>query len=130
MVGDKVDRLHAKAAAAAEKRAVEAIRRSFAAASHARQETIAQAEAEANTLLAKSKKEAGERLAAARTEADALLADSQKEAKAQLAAARTEAEAPQKEAKRQAAHQLEESAEVAEVSSSNGAFLRAMERDS
>ena len=84
MAANKVDRLQAKAAAAAEKKAVEAIRRSFVAASHAREETIAQAQAEADRLVADSKKEVEARLAAARTEADRLVADSKKEVEARL----------------------------------------------
>ncbi len=123
--------------------AVEAIRQSFVSASHAREETIAQAQAEADTIRAEADRmraEAEARLADARTEADRLKADGKKEAEARLADARTEAdrliadskneaEGRLKEAEKQAAHQLVQAADQAEVDAVSDGFKRAMERD-
>ena len=101
--------------------AVEAIRQSFVSASHAREETIAQAQAEADTIRAEADRmraEAEVVLADARTEADRLIADSKNEAEARL-----------KEAEKQAAHQLVQAADQAEVDAVSDGFRRAMERD-
>ena len=124
--------------------AVEAVRQSFVSASHAREETIAQAQAEADTIRDEAdgiRAEAEARLADARTEADKLIADSKNEAEARLADARTEAdkliadskneaEARLKEAEKQAAHQLVQAADQAETAGLSDGFSRAMERDS
>ena len=102
--------------------AVEAVRQSFVSASHAREETIAQAQAEADTIRAEADRmraEAEVVLADARTEADRLIADSKNEAEARL-----------KEAEKQAAHQLVQAADRAEAAGLSDGFSRAMERDS
>ncbi len=112
--------------------AVEAIRQSFESASHAREETIALAQAEADTIRGETDRmraEAEVVLADARTEADTLVADSKKEAKSRLATARTETDARLKEAEQQAAHQLVQAAEEAESDALSDGFRRAMERD-
>ena len=79
--------------------AAETIRQSFVSASRAREETIAQAQTEADRMRA----EAEEILADARTEADKLIADS-----------KAETEARQKEAEKRTAHQLAQAADQAE----------------
>ena len=79
--------------------AAETIRQSFVSASRAREETIAQAQTEADRMRA----EAEVVLADARTEAVKLIADSQ-----------AETEARQKEAEKRAAHQLAQAADQAE----------------
>ncbi len=102
--------------------AVEAVRQSFVSASHAREETIAQAQAEADTIRDEAdgmRAEAEARLADARTEADKLIADSKNEAEARL-----------KEAEKQATHQLVQAADQAEAAGLSDGFSRAMERDS
>jgi F0F1-type ATP synthase membrane subunit b/b' len=77
----------------------ETIRQSFVSASRAREETIAQAQTEADRMRA----DAENVLADARTEADKLIADS-----------KAETEARQKEAEKRAAHQLAQAANQAE----------------
>jgi len=75
--------------------AVEAVRQSFLSASHAREKTIAQAQAEADTIRAEAdgmRAEAEVVLADARTGADKLTADCKNEAEARLADAGTEAD--------------------------------------
>ncbi len=88
--------------------ATEAVRQSFEAASRAREETIAQGQAEAEVVLAD-----------ARIEADRLVAEGKDETEARL-----------KEAEKQAAHQLVQAADQAEAAGLSDGFSRAMERDS
>ncbi len=123
--------------------AIEAIRQSFVSASHAREETIAQAQAETDRMRAEADRmraEAEVVLADARTEAEKLIVDSKNEAETRLADAGTEAdrliadskneaEARLKEAEKQAAHQLVQAADQAEVDAVSDRFRRAMERD-
>jgi F0F1-type ATP synthase membrane subunit b/b' len=77
----------------------ETIRQSFVSASRTREETIAQAQTEADKVRAAAEQV----LADARTEADKLIADS-----------KAETEARQKEAEKRAAHQLAQAADQAE----------------
>ena len=79
--------------------AAETIRQSFVSASRAREETIAQAQTEADRM---------------RAEAEVVLADARTEAVKLIADSKAETEARQKEAEKRAAHQLAQAADQAE----------------